>query len=66
MWHINNKKKKIITKGFFLHFMSYKSFEQKTVFQFSKKEASFQKWRKIFLEFFFFFGFIVNMSYLNM
>jgi hypothetical protein len=35
------KKKNIIPKGFFLHFMSYKSFEQKTVFQFNKKEASF-------------------------
>jgi hypothetical protein len=27
----------------FLHFMSYKSFEQKIVFCFSKEKASFQK-----------------------
>jgi hypothetical protein len=40
---LKKKKKKIILKGFFLHFMSYKSFEPKIVFRFSKKEASFQK-----------------------
>jgi hypothetical protein len=40
----------------FLHFMSYKSFEQKTVFLFSKEEASLQKYRKNILNFFFFFN----------
>jgi len=33
-----------------LYFMSYKSFEQKTVFWFNKEEASFQKWRKNILK----------------
>jgi len=43
--------------------MPYKSFEQKTTFQFIIKETSFQKWEQAFWNDFSF-GFIVNMSYL--
>jgi hypothetical protein len=39
----------------FLHFMSYKSFEQKTMFLFSKEKASPQKWRKNILKWIFLF-----------
>jgi hypothetical protein len=48
----------------FLHFMLYKSFELKIVYWFSKEEASLQKWRKIFLKWFFFSD-LYNMSCLS-
>jgi hypothetical protein len=43
------KKIIIISNGLFLRFKSYKSFEQKIIFQFTKKEVSFQKKKTIIL-----------------
>jgi hypothetical protein len=57
------KKKKVILEGFLLYFMLYKSFEKKKVFDLVKNIFLKVK-KKHFGMIFFFFGFIVNISYL--